>query len=154
MLKFDYRSPYKRFDLSDTYIILGVFLIGFVLALILANYYQVKRQKIDQISQKFQEFKGEYEQVEKRLKKYIKWKYRIKFAEKIYYIFLLSLGLLFYKSPALLAFAFTENPHIFIPLFCCLILFFHYIAQLLDSKEQEQQKKHTKLKEKIKDTKR
>jgi hypothetical protein len=43
--------------------ILGVFLIGFVFALVLSNYYKAKNHKINQINAQFQGLKGEYEQV-------------------------------------------------------------------------------------------
>jgi hypothetical protein len=41
---------YKRFDLTDIYIILGVFLIGFVFAMVLSNYYKLRKEKIQQIN--------------------------------------------------------------------------------------------------------
>jgi hypothetical protein len=53
----------KRFDLTDILLILGVFIVGFLFALILSNYYKMKKEKIDEISKKFKGLKGEYEQV-------------------------------------------------------------------------------------------
>ncbi len=46
-------QQYKRYDLTDIYIILGVFLIGFVFAMLLSHYYKVKKEKIQQINQQF-----------------------------------------------------------------------------------------------------
>ena len=48
-VNFDYHQ-YRRFDLGDIYIILGVFLVGFLFAMVLSNYYKVKREKIEQIN--------------------------------------------------------------------------------------------------------
>jgi hypothetical protein len=39
--------------MTDIYIILGVFVVGFVFALILSNYYKLRKAKIDEINKKF-----------------------------------------------------------------------------------------------------
>eukprot|EP00347_Sterkiella_histriomuscorum_P022408 403338598 len=161
----DYRSPrakellnlaqqYKRFEVTDIYMIIGVFLIGFVFAFVLSNYYKLKKEKIQEINKQFQGLKGEYEQVQKSLGKYISWKYRVKIAEKIFYVLLLSLGFLFYKSPSLMSYTFTEIPHYSIPFFTVLIMGFNLVGMQLDKKEKAQEKRHLKLKEQLKDTKR
>jgi hypothetical protein len=62
---------YKRFDLTDIYIILGVFLIGFVFAMVLSNYYKLRKEKIQQINLKFQGLKGEYEHLQKKMSSYM-----------------------------------------------------------------------------------
>jgi len=135
MIRFDKHELYRRFDKSDILIILGVFLTGFFLAFTVTNYYRVKKEKLEQINQKFQGLKGEYEKIEKSLKRYIKWRVRVKFAEKIYYVFLLALGFLFYKSPALFAVAFNQNPHITLPVFCSLFLIIHFSNTYLEKQE-------------------
>ncbi|CDW86271.1 UNKNOWN [Stylonychia lemnae] len=147
-------QPYKKFEQTDMYMIAGVFLIGFVFALVLSNYYKAKNQKINQINAQFQGLKGEYELVQKRLGRYIQWKYRVKLAEKIYYILLLSLAFLFYKSPSLLSYTFTEIPQYSIPFFTLSIISFHLVSLYLDKKEKDQEKRHKKLKDQLKDTKR
>jgi hypothetical protein len=138
---------YKRFDLTDIYIILGVFLIGFVFAMVLSNYYKLRKEKIQQINLKFQGLKGEYEHLQKKMSSYMQWKYRVKFAEKFYYIGLLSLGFMFYKSPSLLNYTFTEIPHFSIPFFACSILAFHLVTLYLDRKAKDVEHKHKKLKD-------
>jgi hypothetical protein len=92
--------------------------------------------------------------VQKRLGTYIRWKYRVKIAEKVFYVLLLSLGFMFYKSPALIAYTFTEIPQYSIPLFTILVMFFNLSTMWLDKKEKDQEKRHLKLKEQLKDTKR
>lgn len=39
-------QQYRRFDLTDIYIIVGVFIIGFVFAFILSSYWKLKKEKI------------------------------------------------------------------------------------------------------------
>ena len=78
----------------------------------------------------------------------------MKFAEKIYYVFLLALGFLLYKSPALLALTFNKNPHITIPVFSALVIIFHLANAYLEKQEQSAIRKHAKIKDKLKDTKR
>lgn len=58
-----YTYPIRKFELTDVYLILGVFVVGFVFALILSNYYKLRKEKIDEINRKFQGLKGEYEHV-------------------------------------------------------------------------------------------
>jgi hypothetical protein len=144
----------RRFDLTDILLILGVFIVGFMFALILANYYKVKKEKIDEISKKFKGLKGEYEQVQVRLENYTKWKYRVKCVEKIYYVLLLSLGFLCYKSPSLLTYFFIDMPHFTIPFLSFAIIAFSLTGFWFEQKTKDQEKRTKKLKEKLKDTKR
>ena len=37
---------YRRFEMTDVYLIVGVFIIGFVFAMVLSNYYKLKKEKI------------------------------------------------------------------------------------------------------------
>ena len=106
------------------YIIIGVFLVGFIFALIMSSYYKIRQEKIAEINKKFQGLKGDYELVQNNLEKYIKWKYRVKIIEKVYYILLLILGFLFYRSPSLLTKFFVDYGHLTIPCFCFMFLFF------------------------------
>lgn len=92
--------------------------------------------------------------MQKKLGRYIKWKFRVKFAEKVYYILLLSLGFMFYKSPSLMAYVFVDNPHISVPFFALSIVAFHLLSAYLDKKEKDQEVRHRKLKDQLKDTKR
>jgi hypothetical protein len=102
----------------------------------------------------FQGLKGEYEGVQKKLEKYVRWRYRVKMLEKVYFVFLLSLAFMFYKSPPLFHYMFTELPHISIPFFTITVLFFYFFGAWVSKKEKDQEKKHRKLKDKLKDTKR
>lgn len=147
-------QQYRRFDITDIYMIIGVFIIGFVFAYVLSNYGKWKSQKIQEINKQFQGLKGEYEQVQKRLGKYIQWKYRVKIAEKVFYVLLLALGFMFYKSPSLMSYTFTEIPHLSIPFFTVVTMFFSLCGMWLERKEKDQEKRHIKLKEQLKDTKR
>lgn len=61
-LRYTSDYSYKRFEISDTMIIFGVFFIGFVFSLVLQNYYRIKKEKIEEINNKFKGLKGEYEQ--------------------------------------------------------------------------------------------
>lgn len=140
--------------MTDIYIILGVFIVGFVFAMLLAQYYKVKKERIQQINQQFQGLKGEYELISKQLGCYIQWRYKLKNAEKVFYVMLLSLGFLAYKSPYLLNFMFSEIPHVSIPAFTLAFLGFHFAGLYLDRQEKDQEKRHRKLKDQMKDTKR
>lgn len=50
---FKFTPQFKKFDIQDVYIILGVFIVGFIFALMLSNFYKVRKEKIDEISRKF-----------------------------------------------------------------------------------------------------
>ena len=71
----------------------------------------------------------------------------MKFFEKIYYIMLLALAFLFYKSPSLMNYTFTEIPQYSIPFFTITIMMFHLAGLYLDKKEKDQEKRHKKLKD-------
>lgn len=88
------------------------------------------------------------------MEKYMKWKYRVKVLEKVFFIFLLSVGFLCYKSPALLTYFFVQNSVISIPLASFLVIFFSLAGFWIDKKSKETEKRTKKLKEKLKDTKR
>jgi hypothetical protein len=72
--------------------------------MILNNYRNSQQEKIAEISKKFHGLKGEYEYVQLKYESSIKWRYRIKFLEKIYFIILLAMGFIAYKSPSVIAF--------------------------------------------------
>lgn len=74
--------------------------------------------------------------------------------EKVYYTILLSLAFMFYKSPPLMYYVLQENAIISLPTISAIFLLIHYSASYLEKKEKDQHKKHEKLKEKMKDTKR
>ena len=45
----------------DLVLILGVFFMGFAFALMLSNYYRVRKEKLEEINRKFKGLKGDYE---------------------------------------------------------------------------------------------
>ena len=95
-------SQIKSFTWTDLLIVFGVFVIGFVFAMVLNSYGRIKKEKIDEISKKFQGLNEEYESVKVKMESTVRWRYRVKFTEKILYILLLSIAFLMYKSPSLL----------------------------------------------------
>ena len=127
----------KKFEMTDVYLMFGVFLVGFIFALVLASYYKIRQEKIEEINRKFQGLKGEYELVQVRLEKYVKWRYRMKIMEKVYYIGLLVLGFFFYKKPELLTRFFVESPHLSIPFLSTSLLFFTMASYWLDKATKE-----------------
>ncbi len=78
----------------------------------------------------------------------------MKVLEKIYYISLLSLAFVCYKSPSILTYLFVDNPQMTIPFFSFNIIFFSLVGMWLEKRSKEQVQKTKKLKEKLKDTKR
>ena len=144
----------SKFDPLDVYIIIGVFLIGFLLAFFFSNYFKLRKAKIAEINRRFQGLKGEYEQVQHSLERYVQWKYRMKLLEKIYYVLLLCLGFLFYKSPPLIEYFFLDYPHFCIPCFAVSLVFFSLAGYWFDKKARDQEKKGKNIKDKLKDTKR
>ena len=140
---------------STDFIIIGVvFLVGFLFAYILSYYGRVRKEKIDEISRKFQGLKGEYEQVHLKMENSVKWRYRLKLAEKVFYILTLALGFLFYKSPSLLNWVLSEYPVIFIMSLSSVIIAFTLAGWYLEKKSRRNEQLVKKLKEKLKDAKR
>ena len=43
-------QQYKRFDITDIYIILGVFLVGFAFAMVLSHWHKVKKEKLQELN--------------------------------------------------------------------------------------------------------
>ena len=89
-----------------------------------------------------------------RMESAIKWRYRVKFLEKIYFIFLLSIGFLAYKSPSLMAFLLYDQPHISISLFAISVLGFSLANYGLEKRANKSEQLVKKLKDKLKDAKR
>ena len=103
------QSQYKTWGWGDILIVIGVFVIGFVFAFVLNSYGSMKKEKIEEISRKFQGLKGEYESVHHKMEAAVKWRYRIRFAEKVFYIMIIAFGFLVYKSPSILSWLLTEH---------------------------------------------
>lgn len=94
----------RRFTWTDYLLVFGVFIVGFVFSMILNNYRNSSNEKIAEISKKFQGLKGEYEYVQLKYENAIKWRFRVKFLEKVYLIILLAVGFIAYKSPSVIGF--------------------------------------------------
>lgn len=132
----------------------GVLLIGFLLAMMMNWYSAQKKEKIEQISKKFQGLKGEYEHLHLKMESTLKWKYRIKWAEKVYYLLLLVFGFMVYKSPSLLSYLLSDHPILSILFFGCSIIGFSMSNWYLDKRARRNEALVKKLKEQMKDAKR
>jgi archaellum biogenesis protein FlaJ (TadC family) len=86
-------------------------------------------------------------------KNLFKWKYRMKVAEKVYYIILMSLAFVCYRSPSVFYFLFTQNPHISIPALSVTLFAFNFFGFYLDKLANDSDKKSKKLREKLRDAK-
>lgn len=84
----------------------------------------------------------------------VRWRYRVKLLEKIYYIGLLSLGFLVYKSPGLLSWFLSDYPLTTISIFSLSIIGFSMAGFMLDKRSRKAETLAKKLKEKLKDAKR
>lgn len=71
----------------------------------------------------------------------------------MYYILLLSLSFLFYKSPPLLNFFFIEHPQISIPAFSFILIAFNLIGYYLDKLATDSERNMLKLRGRLKDAK-
>lgn len=69
-------------------------------------------------------------------------------------MFLLALGFLVYKSPAIMTYLFVDMPQYSIPFFSVSIIAFNAAGYYLDRKANKLDKMHKSLKEKLKDAKR
>jgi hypothetical protein len=153
-LKYGSSHQYKRFEMVDLIIIFGVFFTGFIFSMVLTNYYRAKREKLEEINKQFKGLKGDYEQAQVNLENIFKWKYRAKIMEKMYYILLMSLAFICYKSPSLFTYFFSEIPQLSIPLLCFSFFGFNFLTMWLDKRSKDQDKKNKKLRDKLKDAKR
>lgn len=84
----------------------------------------------------------------------VKWRYRIKFLEKIYFIGLLSIAFLAYRSPAMLAWLLYDQPHLSISFLALTVLGFSLSNYLLEKRTHKSEQQAKKLKDKLKDAKR
>ena len=84
----------------------------------------------------------------------IKWRYRIKFLEKVYFIILLALGFIAYKSPPVIAFLLYDQPHISISIFALSVIGFSLANYLLEKRAIKSENQVKNLKDKLKDAKR
>ena len=84
----------------------------------------------------------------------VKWRYRVKFFEKVYYIGLLSFGFLVYKSPSLLTWLIYDHTLMTITFFSSSIIGFSVLGYYLDKRSRWAESLAKKLKNQLKDAKR
>ena len=92
--------------------------------------------------------------VQIKMEKTVKWQYRVKLIEKIFFIGLLSLAFLAYKSPAMLSLFLYEQPLITISTVAASILTFSLLGHYLNKYSHKYESTAKKLEEKLKDAKR
>jgi len=108
-------TSFRKFGFFDIALIASVFLLGFVFSLVMSSYKKRQKQQLDDLIQEFQGQKGRYEKALFNTRRLYKLKYRVKIAEKVYYIMLLLLFFVFYKSPNFFNYAVVINGHFTIP---------------------------------------
>jgi len=108
---------------------------------------------LDQLLQKFEGHKNEYDRSLNKSKYLLSWKYRVKTAEKIYYMMISVFVFVFYKSPSLTQMILYDNAHLAIPLFALSIIMFNYSVWYLDKAHARSDLKTKKLKQIQKDVK-
>jgi hypothetical protein len=91
----------KKFGAFDFGVIMCVFVLGFIFSYLMGTYKNKQKAQLDALMQQFQGQKGQYEKALKNTKFYLKWKYRVKIAEKIYWVILVCSIYIFYKSPSM-----------------------------------------------------
>lgn len=69
-------------------------------------------------------------------------------------MFLLAAGFMLYRYPTLFALVFDRNAYITLPLFPSIVFLLHMIYSYIENQEKQAIKKHAKIKDKLKDTKR
>jgi hypothetical protein len=121
---------------------------------VLHSYGRIKTERIEEISRKFQGLKGEYQTVHLRLEAVVRWRYRVRLTEKLFYIFLLAVGFLAYKSPSLLNFLLVEHIVSTIVTLGLSIVSFTLAGWYLEKRSRSNEHLVKKLKEKMKDAKR
>lgn len=84
----------------------------------------------------------------------VRWRYRVKLIEKLFYILLLSLAFIVYKSPAMLSMFLYDYPLLTITSFSGAIIGFSVVGFYLDKRSRKNEQLAKKLKEQLKDTKR
>jgi hypothetical protein len=77
----------------------------------------------------------------------LKWKYRIKLVEKVYYLLLLVFGFMVYKSPSLLTYLLSDHPFMSILFFAFSIIGFSMANWYLDKSSRKSEALVKKLKE-------
>jgi hypothetical protein len=84
----------------------------------------------------------------------VKWRYRVKFIEKVYFIALLSILFMAYRSPSMMAWLLYDQPHISISFLALTVIGFSLANYLLEKRTHKSELQAKKLKEKLKDAKR
>jgi len=84
----------------------------------------------------------------------VKWRYRVKLTEKVYYICLMIFGFAVYKSPSLLALVIYDHTVFSISFFSLSIILFSVAGYYLEKRSRKSETQVRKLKEKLKDAKR
>ena len=120
----------------------------------LSHWHKAKKEKLQELNKQFQGLKGEYQLAQERLRACLQWRLRLKFAERVWYAGLLSLGFVAYKSPGLSAFLFRDAPLVSIPLLSGTVIVFHFLGACLGRKERLHERRAKKLKEQLKSAKR
>jgi len=84
----------------------------------------------------------------------VKWRYRVKFAEKAYWFLLVLIGLASYKNPTMAHWILYEQPVITISLVAISILAFSFSGNILEGRSRKSELQVKNLKDKLKDAKR
>mmetsp|Transcript_6698 Transcript_6698/g.10761 ORF Transcript_6698/g.10761 Transcript_6698/m.10761 type:complete len:119 (-) Transcript_6698:554-910(-) len=111
-----------------------VFLMGIFFSMIMSSYRSKQKQQLEELVSEFKGQRGKYEQLLKETKELYKWKYRVKIAEKVYYIFLICLSFVFYKNPSFFTTVFITHGQYSISGIPASIIIFNAIGWYLDRK--------------------
>ena len=143
----------KRYGFSDFLLLLSLFVMGFLLSYSIQAFRADQKTKLDTFLQQYEGQRGEYERAAYKAQMYQKWKYRVKIAEKYYYVFLIVMGFVFYKSPSLTHTIIMDNAHLSIPLVSLSIIAFIHTGSYFEKREQKCASRATDLKRREKDIK-
>lgn len=118
------------------------------------SYGRKQKERLEEISKKFQGLKGEYEHLHLKMQSTLKWRFRVKWLEKVCWVIILVFGFLVYKSPSLLSYVMADHPIFTISLVSLLVIGFSLASWYLEKKTHKTETLVKKLKEKMRDAKR
>jgi len=106
--------------------------MGFFFSWAVSSIRRDKKKQLDQLLTKFEGQKNDYERSVKKTEYLFKMKYRVRIAEKVYYMLTTCMAFVFYKSPSVTQMIIYDNAHLSIPFFALSVIAFNYGIWYLD----------------------
>jgi hypothetical protein len=125
-----------KYGAFDFVVLAFIFFLGFFINYIVNFFRKKQTQKLEEILQKFQGHKNEYERCLKRTEWYKLMRLRVKFVEKVLMVIFVLIAFFLYKNPNYMQRVVFDNAFVFITSIASFVLVFNYSVWYLDKQHK------------------